>query len=208
MKNILQDVNNYYSKKINCYGNTPKGVDWKDEAGQILRFEQIVKIINQKDNFSINDIGCGYGRLYSYLKENNYKNFDYIGYDISEEMIKVSRELYKNDNNSNFIKIENMDEIVSSDYIAASGIFNVKLNHNEQNWQDYILNTLDIMNKKSIKGFSFNILTSYADKEYMKDSLYYADSLFYFDYCKKNFSKNIALLHDYDLYEFTILVRR
>jgi len=42
----------------------------------------------------------------------------------------------------------------------------------------------------------------------MKDDLYYADPCYFFDYCKKKFSKNIALLHDYGLYEFTILVRK
>ncbi|MBM3138043.1 MAG: class I SAM-dependent methyltransferase, partial [Chloroflexi bacterium] len=29
-----------------------------------------------------------------------------------------------------------------------------------------------------------------------------------FDYCKVNFSKNVALLHDYKLYDFTIIVRK
>jgi len=64
------------------------------------------------------------------------------------------------------------------------------------------------MNKKSIKGFAFNMLTKYSDREYMKEYLYYADPLFIFDYCKRNFSKKVALIHDYELYEFTILVRK
>jgi hypothetical protein len=29
-----------------------------------------------------------------------------------------------------------------------------------------------------------------------------------FDICKRKFSRNVALLHDYGLYEFTILVRK
>jgi hypothetical protein len=72
----------------------------------------------------------------------------------------------------------------------------------------YILETLEKINALSVKGFSFNILTSYSDKEYMKDNLFYADPLFFFDYCKKNFSKNVSLLHDYDLYEFTLLIKK
>jgi len=63
------------------------------------------------------------------------------------------------------------------------------------------------MNQKSKRGFSFNMLTKYSDKEYMRDDLYYADPLFILDFCKRNFSKNVSLLHDYGLYEFTILVR-
>ena len=56
--------------------------------------------------------------------------------------------------------------------------------------------------------FSFNILTKYSEKNYMQDHLYYADPLFFFDYCKQNFSKNVSLIHDYNLYEFTILVKK
>ena len=39
----------------------------------------------------------------------------------------------------------------------------------------------------------------------MKDYLFYADPCQLFDYCKQNFSKQVALLHDYRLYEFTII---
>ncbi len=62
--------------------------------------------------------------------------------------------------------------------------------------------------KNLLKAFLFNMLTKYSEKEYMRDNLYYADPLFIFDYCKRNFSKQVALLHDYGLYEFTILVKK
>jgi hypothetical protein len=42
----------------------------------------------------------------------------------------------------------------------------------------------------------------------MKPELYYADPLFMFDHCKKKFSKNVALLHDYEEFDFTIIVRK
>jgi hypothetical protein len=42
----------------------------------------------------------------------------------------------------------------------------------------------------------------------MRADLYYADPAQVFDYCKRRFSPNVALLHDYGLYEFTILVRK
>ena len=64
------------------------------------------------------------------------------------------------------------------------------------------------MNQKSNKGFAFNCLTSYSDRDKMRNDLYYADPSFLFDYCKKKYSKNVAILHDYDLYEFTVLIRK
>ncbi|REM56201.1 class I SAM-dependent methyltransferase, partial [Mycobacterium tuberculosis] len=49
---------------------------------------------------------------------------------------------------------------------------------------------------------------SYSDASKMRDDLYYADPCALFDLCKRRYSKSVALLHDYGLYEFTILVRK
>lgn len=42
----------------------------------------------------------------------------------------------------------------------------------------------------------------------MRDYLYYADPCAVFDYCKRHYSRNVALLYDYQQYEFTSLVRK
>ena len=89
-----------------------------------------------------------------------------------------------------------------------SGIFNIRLEYSYDEWTGYVIKTLQKMNSLSSKGFAFNMLTSYSDAPYMKPHLYYADPCYYFDYCKRHFSRNVALLHDYNLYDFTILVRK
>ena len=48
---------------------------------------------------------------------------------------------------------------------------------------------------------------SYADAELMRDDLYYGDPSFFFDHCKREHSRHVALLHDYGLWEWTIVVR-
>ena len=121
-------------------------------------------------------------------------------------MIIKAKKLYGQYENVNFINDLNVNRI--ADYIVASGIFDVKLKNKNCEWLNYILETLNRMNEKSKKGFSFNCLTIYSDENYKKNYLYYADPRFFFDYCKRRFSNNIALLHDYFLYEFTILVRK
>lgn len=206
MNNIQSNIEAYYTDKIKKHGATPKGVDWNNEEGQFLRFEQLSKIII-KDKFTLADVGCGYGKYCEYLNS-HYTEYKYIGYDISLEMILNARRLYTNKQNSKFENIQTLSSIQDVDYSIASGIFSVKMKHNEVEWLAYILETLELLNEKSNKGFSFNMLTKYSDKEYMRDDLYYADPLFIFDYCKRNFSKNITLIHDYELYEFTILVRK
>ena len=203
MKKILNDVNKYYSEKIIKFGPTPLGVDWKDKKSQFERFKQISKILSEK-NFSINDIGCGYGIYLKFLKK-NFKKIDYTGYDLSKNMIDKAINLCPKEK---FIHIVKIDDIKVSDYSVASGIFNVKMKYKSTDWISYCLKTLDKINLKSKKGFSFNMLTKYSEKKYMKSDLYYADPLVIFDYCKKNFSKKVSLIHDYDLFEFTILVKK
>ncbi len=205
MNNIYKNIDNYYTDKVKTHGATPKGVDWNGEESQTIRFEQLSKVI-KKDNFTLADIGCGYGKYSDYLLS-NYKSYSYSGYDLSKEMIANAKEIY-NSKNIEFLHIDNLDRILDVDYSIASGIFSVKMQHNESDWLSYISETLEMINTKSLSGFSFNMLTKYSDKEYMRDDLYYADPLFFFDYCKKNFSRNVSLNHDYDLYEFTIIVRK
>ena len=205
MNNVHKNIEKYYTRKIEKYGATPKGVDWNGEKSQIIRFEQLSKII-ESEKFTIADVGCGYGKYSEYLRE-NYENYIYKGYDLSNEMIANAKKLYKN-SNEEFICISNLDKKIVTDYTIASGIFSVKMQHEESQWLSYIIETLNEMNNKTVNGFSFNMLTMYSDKECMKDNLYYADPLFIFDYCKKNFSRNVSLIHDYDLYEFTILVKK
>jgi SAM-dependent methyltransferase len=161
--------------------------------------------VAEKSNFSLLDYGCGYGAMLVFLKT-QYADFQYLGLDISEEMIAQAIKNHVPDANVSWKT--NLAEGEQCDYTIASGIFNVRLGTGDEEWKKYILDTLDNINKHTNKGFSFNMLTSYSDKEYMRDYLYYADPAFFFDYCKRNFSKYVAVMHDYPLYEFTIIVRK
>jgi SAM-dependent methyltransferase len=203
MKRLYRLINNYYSNKLKIHGATPKGVDWNNEETQFIRFEQLSKIISS-DNLTVNDIGCGYGKYLDYLSQYN-KTTKYIGYDLSSEMIKCASKQYPK---NNFYHISDLDEIKNAEYSIASGIFNVKMNYSKTKYLSYILAALKQINIKSYKGFSFNILTKYSEKKYMMNNLYYADPLFFFDFCKQNFSRNVSLIHDYNLWEFTILVKK
>lgn len=95
-----------------------------------------------------------------------------------------------------------------TDYTIISGIFNVKHGRGDAQWREYLKNTLDTLNRTSRHGFSFNCLTVYSDADKMRDYLYYSAPCSLFDYCKRNFSRHVALLHDYGLYEFSIIVRK
>jgi len=202
---ILAEVADYYSAKLAEHGATPRGVDWNGEESQVLRFEQLTKVIRQPRGFSINDLGCGYGALSDYLRT-KYQDFAYAGCDVSNGMILAAQARHAASPSTQFFVAVAPPEI--ADYGIASGIFNVRLGRSDAEWLDYLEATLDVLDRTSRQGFAFNCLTSYSDAHMMRDYLYYADPCKLFDLCKRRYSRRVALLHDYGIYEFTILVSK
>lgn len=203
---LLNEVANYYAEKLAEHGDTPRGVDWNGVDSQHKRFDQLCKVINPTHSqFSLNDLGCGYGALLDYL-QNKHTSYTYLGIDVAQEMITVASQRHNSLNHARFITSVEPDQ--QADYGVASGIFNVRLGRSDAEWLDYLQSTLDVLDRTSTQGFSFNCLTSYSDEEKKRDYLYYANPGQLFDLCKQRYSKQVALLHDYGLYEFTILVRK
>jgi len=202
---ILSEVASYYSAKLAEHGATARGVDWNSEEGQILRFEQLTKVIRHTQGFSINDVGCGYGALIDYLWT-NYQDFVYTGCDVSNDMIQAAKARHATNANVRFVQATMPPQ--KADYGIASGIFNVRLSRRDEDWINYMGVTLDALDRTSHYGFAFNCLTSYSDAKMMRDYLYYADPCMLFDLCKRRYSRHVALMHDYGLYEFTVIVRK
>jgi SAM-dependent methyltransferase len=202
---LLTEVAEYYTAKLAEHGETARGVDWNGEESQTTRFEQLCKIIDTSGAFSINDLGCGYGALYDYLAK-DHAHFSYTGVDVSDGMVNAATQRYQGNTQARFILASEPDQV--ADYGVASGILNVRMGRSDTEWRGYLEDTLDVLDRTSRLGFAFNCLTSYSDAEKMRDYLYYADPCALFDICKRRYSRNVALLHDYKLYEFTMLVRK
>jgi SAM-dependent methyltransferase len=204
-RHTIHEIRSYFERALEAHGASPQGVDWNSQSAQDIRFDQLVKVINLEQSFTINDYGCGCGALVDYLDRRG-ATYTYTGYDISEKMIAAARQAYLQRAGCTFTCDE--AQIPLADYTLLSGVFNIRLDVPDAEWTQHILDTLRRIDALSRKGFSFNLLTSYSDADRMRANLYYADPCFFFDYCKRNFSRNVALLHDYVLYDFTILVRK
>lgn len=201
----LEKIKTYFVEKLEQHGATPRGVDYNSVESQLLRFAQLIKVIDSRVEYSLLDFGSGYGGMYDYLKGLGHR-LRYVGYDIAEPMAVKGREMHPNDPNCAFVT--RIEDVPMVDYSVVSGTFNIKLDADFDAWTQIVLESLRQMNDRSRKGMSFNMLTKYSDPDKMRPDLYYADPLFFFDFCKRNFSRNVALLHDYGLYDFTILVRK
>lgn len=201
----LSKIKDYFVEKLEAHGATHRGVDYNSTESQETRFFQLTKVIDASRKYSLMDFGSGYGAMYDYLLRLDHQ-LHYVGFDIAEPMVAKGRELHADNPDCWFTT--NIEEVPLLDYSVLSGTFNMKLDTNDAAWTKIVLECLHQMDEHSSRGFSFNMLTKYSDVDKMRPDLYYGDPLFFFDYCKRKFSKNIALLHDYRLYDFTILVRK
>ena len=202
---ISADVERYYTGKLKAHGATPRGVDWNGAESQSVRFAQLAKILEGVASGTLADVGCGYGGFLPFLRRTGFTGH-FTGVDLSFEMIAAAKAMSHDDADASFVVGDAPPGRV--DVVTASGIFGVKLTHSDDVWRDHLVAMLDRFNAAATRGFAFNCLTAYSDRDKMRPDLYYADPLFIFDHCKRAYAKNVALLHDYGLYEFTILVRK
>lgn len=203
MTAIEEAVRGYYTGRLAEHGPTPRGVDWNGAEGQETRFRQLLRVADGAA--VLGDYGCGYGALLPFARANGFAG-DYRGYDLAPAMVAAARARHAADP----LAVIGDDESVLAgcDVVVASGVFNVKLDASIADWEEYVRRTLDRLAEAGPRGFAFNALTSYSDPDRMRPDLYYADPCRLFDRCKRRYGRQVALLHDYGLYEFTILVRR
>ena len=201
---ILMDVAAYYTGKLAEHGPTPRGVDWNDAVSQQTRFAALLTLVEDSAS-SLLDIGCGFGALLPYARAKGFTGA-YLGTDIAPAMLQAARQLHAADTAARFEQGIAPDQ--PCDYAVASGIFNVRLTHDTTCWRAYMEDTVALMDRSARRGFAFNCLTSYADAEWMRPDLHYADPLVWFDRCKRTYSRSVALLHDYGLWEWTLIVRK
>jgi SAM-dependent methyltransferase len=88
--NLLSQVADYYSRRLEEYGTTPRGVDWNGSESQALRFDQLKRLFDGRQDFTLADIGCGYGALLEHLGAHGV-HCDYVGTDVSSGMIAAAR---------------------------------------------------------------------------------------------------------------------
>jgi len=204
---ILQTVERYYADRLREFGATARGVDWNTADSQVLRFDRLLQVVETDDRArqTLLDVGCGYGALLETIRQRGLP-LDYRGFDISADMVAAARLRHASDPGAVFTT--DAAAVRPATYAVASGIFNVKLQHGDREWRDYVRTTIQSLHEVSTRGFAFNMLSTYSDAERRRETLHYADPLEMFDLCKRTYSPRVALLHDYPLYEFTIVVRK
>jgi SAM-dependent methyltransferase len=138
-----------YAQKLSQDGKLPNGINWISPRNQKLRFKVILYLLPRNlYHHSVVDAGCGYGDLYTYMKEKQRLPKKYIGIDYLEDMYGIAREQTKSE-----IIIADIteDAIPRADYYVCSGALNITTKY-----ETYLF--IKNCYKACTKGFVFNIL--------------------------------------------------
>ena len=187
-KLLNKQISNIYNKRFDNFNDTPKGVFWNSKLSQDLRLNIILDKILQNtksDEFSIADIGCGYGRLYEIIRERKLdEKVQYQGFDINQKLISFCK------NKKDF---ENIKFSISAfpfnktDYVVMSGTYNLTPTNNISLWEDYIIKNLKRNWELVQKAMIFNCLIK--EKNQINNALYYTELSWIKKFCEDNFGK-------------------
>lgn len=140
----------YYNSYLK-HGISAKGVHWQSEHNQYLRFKIITSYLEDIENSSLMDIGCGFAEYLNYLEKYDLKLKRYIGVDCEEFMIENSKKRFPKET---FLKADILkDEFEDVDYVICSGGLNI------MNKEDF-LKAIEKSFNVAKKAFIFNFLTN------------------------------------------------
>jgi SAM-dependent methyltransferase len=206
MDGVFRSVEAYYTGKVIEYGAIPLGVDWTCQATQWLRFVQLLKLCEFDTDFSLNDLGCGYGELAKFLHQRHPEaGIDYLGIDLSTAMVQRARRRHRGDPTTRFAVGRTCQR--QADYSVASGIMNVMLGHPLPLWEDFLRGILVDMHRNSRRGFAVNFFSS-RRSDLRPDELYCSDPDPWVGFCEDALKCSVEVVRGYGLSEYTLLVRR
>jgi|LakMenE18May11ns_1017448.scaffolds.fasta_scaffold9895436_2 cyclopropane fatty-acyl-phospholipid synthase-like methyltransferase len=177
---------------------------WKNSQSQDVRLQVLARSITGCQAMSVLDFGCGLGRLIDILREQEF-NGHYLGLDLSSKIIGEASEKYKNDSKAIF-KIGDSKDLVPADMIVSSGLFNVKLDHSDHEWENYVKDSILEMWHKCIVGIGFNLLSTMSDLEKRSSNLWYSNPSAMLEWCLENVSSKVRVDHSYGLWDYTISI--
>lgn len=200
---LKREVVAHYEAALRAHGPTARGVDWRDEASQRLRFRILCGVCELAGR-SLHEVGAGAGHLLDHLRAEGIAA-EYSGSDLSAAMVEAARARHPG------ARFDVRDLLLeaprpSYDVVVCSGLFHVCLGHGGEPWRRFVAETLRRMWALCRVAIAFNLMTDQVD--WRAPQLHYASPAESFEFCRRELSRFVVLRHDYPLHEFTLYVYR
>ncbi len=127
----------------------------------------------------------------------------YFGYDISKTMIRAAK---KRVNDPRTVFILNHKATENADYSFVSGTYNMKMAASDDEWREYIEESITQLWSKTNTGMGFNMLN--VESPLRENTLYYADPIHFMKFCTEHLNANARMIDLLHPNEFVIFMRK
>lgn len=196
----------HYDHLVAEHGDGPAAVQWRDRASQERRMEVLAEVADLREA-KVLDLGCGTGHLLTFLRERLGFRGEYVGWDLSPEMISLAAAKHPRARfQVHDVTTQGMPE--EFDYALLSGVFSKRV---EDNWA-LLTGVLRAVFPGVRRGLAFNSLSTYVD--YQDPDLAYFAPEDVLRFCKTDLASRVVLRHEYSVrpgaipFEFTLYVYR
>jgi len=200
---LVRPVVAHYERQLETHGATARGMDWKDEASQRLRFAVLCGVAPLEGR-TLHEVGAGAGHLYDFLRERGIAAV-YSGSDASAAMVAAARTRHPE------ARFEHRDVLDPGagehcDVVVGSGLFHVKLGADDRAWRTFVETGLARMFAACRVAVAVNLMSNQVD--YRMPDLYYSNPGEMLEFCRRRLARHVVLRHDYPLHEYTLYVYR
>ena len=189
----MVDYNNF----AKTFSNSRKNMKWEE-------IEYFLSFLEWKEKLNILDIWCWNGRLYSELEKNNINYSNYLGVDLSKELLIEAKKLHKNTEfeELNMLKLNTLHNKYNVVFFIAS--FHHLNNIDDR--IDVLKKTYDLLDKWWIVFFTNWSLNSELNKKRYNDAIisWSENNFWSLDYNIKLWW-NDRYYHSFDLKELNYL---
>jgi hypothetical protein len=200
----LVEIEKFFEETLER-GDDHEGVGWPTPENQRIRFDAALRLVEPDvEEFTVNDLGCGLAHMYDHIRASGLPMRSYRGYDLAQKSLDRARERIGDVDDVELVRSDHLTE--NADYSFACGIFNTRLEASDEEWLGFMRSVALDLYEHSTRGCAFSSLSTYVD--WREPQLYYGDPMEMFAFCKEEISPRVSLLHDYPIYEWTILIRR
>ena len=192
----LTKIKTFYDNNCEKFQDSIKAVGWSSKKDQYLRFSKLLQNIDiNKKSIRFRLWFCDLILLKNIIK----KKFSYTGIDLSEKILSYSKSFH-NKKNINFICGDFYSlNLIKHDIVLSSGSMSLNLNLKTK----HLENMIEKMIANSNYCVVMNFMSSYSDYQLKKNQHFSPEKVFNIS---KKFSKKVNIIHDYNLYEFTVQI--
>jgi len=157
-KNDKEVIIKRYSDRVQQFGHGVSAIG-EPKGRQSYYFDFLLRLEGFDKNDSILDVGCGYGDLFKFLKQQGWSG-QYTGVDINKELIEEGRIKYPD---ADLRVLDLQEEKIDGNYDWCVSAHVLTSSTEDVSYINHLFEMVSIMFELSNKGISFNLLSPLVD---------------------------------------------